>query len=99
MPTYVLRGDITPPPEWEDAGPSPRGELETGTTLTLRVFNASGNDLESPKITLATGQTSATQWPLALGRKVNASAQHARVGVLDNGIITPSPRPPGTAST
>ncbi|SDK30989.1 lytic polysaccharide monooxygenase [Stenotrophomonas pavanii] len=83
-------GDITPPPEWEDAGAiTARGELETGTTLTLRVFNASGNDLESPKITLATGQTSATQWPLALGRKVNASAQHARVGVLNNGIITP----------
>ncbi|KOQ67434.1 lytic polysaccharide monooxygenase [Stenotrophomonas maltophilia] len=83
-------GDIIPPPEWEDAGAiTARGDLETGTTLALRVFNANGNDLESPKITLATGQTSATQWPLALGHQVNASAQHARVGVLKNGIITP----------
>jgi hypothetical protein len=31
----------------------------------------------------------ATQWPLALARKVNASAQHARVGVMKNGVITP----------
>ena len=83
-------GDGTPPPEWEDAGAvTARGDLEAGTTLTLRVFNASGNDLESPKITLASGQTSAVQWPLVLGRKVNASAQHARVGVLKDGVITP----------
>ncbi|WP_313140531.1 lytic polysaccharide monooxygenase [Stenotrophomonas sp.] len=83
-------GGVAPPPQWQDAGPvTARGALEVGTTLSLRVFNANGNDVERPEITLAAGQTGATQWPLALARKVNASAQHARVGVLQNGVITP----------
>jgi chitin-binding protein len=83
-------GGVTPPPEWEDAGPvTARGALEVGTTLSLRVFNANGNDVEKPEVTLAAGQTAATQWPLVLARKVNAIARHARVGVLQNGVITP----------
>lgn len=84
-------GGTTPAPQWQDAGPvTARGELPVGTTLALRVFNANGNDVERVEATLASGQTAATQWPLALARKVNASAQHARVGVLANGVITPS---------
>ncbi len=83
-------GGVTPPPQWQDAGPvTARGALEVGTTLSLRVFNANGNDVERPEITLGAGQTGATQWPLVLARKVNASAQHARVGVLQDGVITP----------
>ncbi|MDI9273905.1 lytic polysaccharide monooxygenase [Stenotrophomonas sp. PFBMAA-4] len=83
-------GGVNPPPQWQDGGPvTARGALEVGTTLSLRVFNANGNDVERPEITLAAGQTGATQWPLALARKVNASARHARVGVLENGVITP----------
>ncbi len=83
-------GGVNPPPQWQDAGPvTARGALEVGTALSLRVFNANGNDVERPEITLAAGQTGATQWPLALARKVNASARHARVGVLENGVITP----------
>lgn len=83
-------GGVNPPPQWQDAGPvTARGALEVGTTLSLRVFNANGNDVERPEITLGAGQTGATQWPLALARKVNTSAQHARVGVLQNGVITP----------
>ncbi|HCT25958.1 MAG TPA: cellulose-binding protein, partial [Stenotrophomonas sp.] len=39
--------------------------------------------------TLTAGQTGATQWPLVLARKVNATAQQARVGVMKNGVITP----------
>lgn len=83
-------GGVNPPPQWQDAGPvTARGALEVGTTLSLRVFNANGNDVERPEITLVANQTGATQWPLALARKVNASARHARVGVLQNGVITP----------
>ncbi|WP_428992792.1 lytic polysaccharide monooxygenase [Stenotrophomonas maltophilia] len=83
-------GGVTPPPQWQDAGPvTARGALDVGTILTLRVFNAEGNDLESPQITLAAGQTAANQWPLALAHKVNGSAQQARVGVMKNGVITP----------
>lgn len=84
-------GGTTPAPQWQDAGPvTARGELPVGTTLALRVFNANGNDVERVEATLASGQTAAAQWPLVLARKVNASAQHARVGVLANGVITPS---------
>jgi len=83
-------GGVNPPPQWQDAGPvTARGALEVGTTLSLRVLMPNGNDVERPEITLAAGQTGATQWPLALARKVNASARHARVGVLENGVITP----------
>ncbi|HEL4235206.1 TPA: lytic polysaccharide monooxygenase [Stenotrophomonas maltophilia] len=83
-------GGVTPPPQWQDAGPvTARGALDVGTTVTLRVFNAQGNDLERPEITLAAGQTAANQWPLALARKVNGSAQQARLGVMKDGVITP----------
>jgi len=83
-------GGVTPPPQWQDAGPViARGALDTGTTLTLRVFSANGNDLERPALTLSAGQTAANQWPLALARQVNANAQHARVGVMKDGMITP----------
>ncbi len=57
-------GGTTPAPQWQDAGPvTARGELPVGTTLALRVFNASGNDVERVEATLASGQTSAAQWP------------------------------------
>lgn len=83
-------GGVTPPPQWQDAGPvTARGALEVGTTVSLRVFNAGGNDLERVDATLAAGQTAPTQWPLVLARKVNATAAHARVGILRNGVVTP----------
>ncbi len=57
-------GGTTPAPQWQDAGPvTARGELPVGTTLALRVFNASGNDVERVEATLTSGQTSAAQWP------------------------------------
>jgi chitin-binding protein len=83
-------GGVTPPPQWHDAGPvTARGALDAGTTLTLRVFNANGNDLERIDTTLTTGQTLPTQWPLTLARAVNAGARYARIGLLENGVITP----------
>ncbi len=83
-------GGVVPPPQWQDAGAvTANGALDVDSTVTLRVFNANGNDLERVETKLAAGQTSPTQWPLALARKVNASAQHARVGVMKNGVITP----------
>lgn len=83
-------GNGTAPPSWQDAGPiTARGELAAGTTLALRVFNAAGNDVETVETTLADGQTAPMQWPLLLGRHVNATAAHARMGVLRDGVITP----------
>ena len=88
---FESSGGSTPVPQWQDAGPvTARTELPVGTTLALRVFNANGNDVERVEAVLAAGQTTPAQWPLALARKVNASAQHARVGVLGNGVITPT---------
>ena len=88
--TYKLDCPQAPPPQWQDAGPvTARGALETGTTLTLRVFNANGNDLERPEVTLAAGQTAPAQWPMVLARKVKGCGQHARIGVMKNGVITP----------
>ena len=81
---------VVPPPQWQDAGAvTANGALDVDSTVTLRVFNANGNDLERVETTLAVSQTAPAQWPLALARKVNASAQHARVGVMKNGVITP----------
>ncbi len=83
-------GDVTPPPQWQDGGAvTARGALEVGTTVSLRVFNTAGNDVEQVDVVLASGQTAPTQWPLVLARKVNASAAQARVGILRNGVITP----------
>ena len=55
-----------------------------------RHLHANGNDVERVEATLASGQTAAAQWPLVLARKVNTGAQHARLGVLSNGVITPT---------
>lgn len=83
-------GDVTPPPPWQDAGAlTARSALEVGTTVSLRVFNMAGNDVEQVDVVLASGQTAPAQWPLVLARKVNASAARARVGILRNGVITP----------
>jgi chitin-binding protein len=80
---------LNPPPQWQDAGAGhrPRCAGRRHHPDPARV-QRQGNDLERPEITLAAGQT-ADQWPLALARKVNASAQQARVGVMKNGVITP----------
>jgi len=88
-------GPGTPAPQpgtqWKDAGAlGLRGELEVGTLLTLRLFQADGRDAERIEVALGAGQTGPTQWPLRLAERVNAQARYARVGVLGGGVVTPS---------
>ncbi|MEZ0472399.1 lytic polysaccharide monooxygenase auxiliary activity family 9 protein [Luteimonas salinilitoris] len=83
-------GNPPPPPQWRDAGALvAQNALPAGTTVTLRVFNADGSDAERIATVLQAGQTSTSAWPLRVGQAVNARAGHARIGVLDNGTITP----------
>jgi chitin-binding protein len=83
-------GDPPPPPQWNDVGALvAQNPLPAGTTVTLRVFNGDGSDAERVETVLGAGQTSTTAWPLHVGQQVNARASFARIGVLDDGVITP----------
>ncbi|KAB8190464.1 cellulose-binding protein [Lysobacter maris] len=84
-------GDPPPPPQWRDAGALiAQNPLPVGTTVTLRVFNADGSDAERIETTIdSTGQGTTTGWPRHVGEQVNTRAGFARIGVLDNGVITP----------
>ncbi|PTS79815.1 cellulose-binding protein [Stenotrophomonas sp. HMWF022] len=85
-----FEGGSTTPPTWLDAGALiARGALPVDTSVELRVFNGSGGDAERVSTTLPSGQTAPTQWPLYVARKVNSSAVNARIGVMNNGVITP----------
>ncbi|MFC6635833.1 PKD domain-containing protein [Microbulbifer taiwanensis] len=59
--------------------------------MTLRLFNGSGNDMESVQHTVAAGATSAGDWAYAFAQTINSQSQYARVGVLDpdSGDISP----------
>lgn len=90
----AFSGAGTPPSPtaWTDAGAlSAHTALPIGTSVSLRVFEANGNDAERIEVTLKAGETAATAWPLRLGRQVNATARYARIGVHSNGAITPQP--------
>lgn len=81
----------TPNPTWTDEGAlTAQNALPAGTTVTLRLFNAGGNDVETIAFTVAAGQGAATEWPYRFALAVNAQAANARIGVLGtNGAITP----------
>lgn len=76
---------------WVDEGPvTGQNALATGTTVTLRLFNAAGNDVERIEHVVAAGQGAAAQWPYQFALTVNARSQRARVGRLDGaGNIDP----------
>lgn len=76
----------TPNNTWTDEGAlTAQNALPTGTTVTLRLFNASGNDVESVPFTVAAGQGAASEWPYRFALAVNAQAANARIGVLGSG--------------
>lgn len=77
-------------PGWTDEGVlTAQSALVTGTVVTLRLFNAAGNDVESVTHTVAAGQGSTSEWPFRFAQSVNAQSAYARIGVLGNGVITP----------
>lgn len=88
--TDVMLGDGGSSP-WTDEGPlHAQTDLTAGSTVTLRLFNSSGNDMESVEYAL-TGDMSAAEWAYAFAQTVNGQSQYARVGVLDpdSGAIEP----------
>lgn len=89
-------GNPPPPPQWRDAGPlTAQNDHPIGTTVSVRVFNADGSDAERIDTVLMAGQTTASAWPLRVAQNVNAQASTVRIGVLQNGAITPVPAATG----
>jgi chitin-binding protein len=70
---------------WDEAGRAvARNDLPAGSSVTFRVFDAKGGDVDQIKVTL-TGETGAADlWPFALARKVNATTDAFRIGVEDD---------------
>lgn len=79
-------------PGWQQIGriEAPQ-KLKARSTVTFRVFDESGADLEQVSVKLKQGDTSRTRWPFVLAQAVNGALQHARVGVLQtSGAVVPS---------
>lgn len=89
-------GGTTPPPPppspWREIGQIRAAEdLPVGTTVTLRIFDATGRDAGSPSVVLEPGQTARTEWPYVLAREVNAKTTLVAAGVLGaDGLVTPT---------
>lgn len=76
----------SPNPTWTDEGAlTAQNALPAGTTVTLRLFDANGGDVESIPFTVAAGQGAATEWPYRFGLAVNAQSSIARIGLLGAG--------------
>ncbi len=76
---------------WDEAGRAvARNDLPAGTTVTFRVFDAKGGDVDQIKVKL-TGETgAATLWPFALASKVNDVSDAFQIGVeTDDEDIAP----------
>ncbi|WP_245814620.1 lytic polysaccharide monooxygenase [Cystobacter ferrugineus] len=77
--------------EWKEAEPvRAREELRAGSTVTLRVFDAAGRDVERHELRLTEEVSPAASWLVRLARRVNQDSRYVRVGALDaQGDITP----------
>ncbi|WP_226703629.1 lytic polysaccharide monooxygenase [Microbulbifer elongatus] len=88
--TDVVLGNGTPS-AWADEGPlQAQSELATGSRVSLRLFNSSGNDMETITLELEQDSTAA-EWALAFANTVNTQSQYARIGVLDLSSDTIAP--------
>ena len=66
-------------------------KLAARSTVTFRLFDESGADLEQIAVKLKQGDVSRGRWPFALAQKVNQESQHARIGVLQpSGEVVPT---------
>ncbi|UJB31883.1 lytic polysaccharide monooxygenase [Chromobacterium sp. Beijing] len=76
--------------EWKASGALEGGQVNTGVTLTLRVFDkVRSGDLEKHSIVVQAGQEKPEQWMHALATKVNQSSSVVKVGKLIGSDITP----------
>lgn len=66
-------------------------DLAENSTVTLRLFNSVGNDMESVQHAVLAGAAPAADWAYAFAQTVNSQSQYARIGVLDSnsGQINP----------
>ncbi|WP_233492976.1 lytic polysaccharide monooxygenase [Chromobacterium sp. ATCC 53434] len=82
--------DGTPPPPpvanpWKEVGSVIAHEnLPDKSSVTLRIFDSHGRDVESYKVDLTAATGQAANWPYELGVKVNAASQIGRIGVISN---------------
>lgn len=76
--------------EWKASGALEGGQVKTGVTMTLRVFDkVRGGDLEKHSIVVKAGQEKPEQWMHALASKTNQSSSVVKVGKLIGSDITP----------
>lgn len=73
-------------------------DLVPRSTVTFRLFDESGGDLESIAVKLKRGNATSGRWPYALAREVNLRSQRARIGVLQaSGEVVPTRSAGGNA--
>ncbi|WP_299594458.1 lytic polysaccharide monooxygenase [uncultured Microbulbifer sp.] len=88
--TDVVLGDGTPS-NWADEGAlQAHSDLTSGSEISLRLFNGSGNDMETVTLQLQQDATAA-EWAFAFANAVNSQSQYARIGVLDPSSDTIAP--------
>lgn len=70
---------------WDEAGRAvARNDLPAGSTVTFRVFDAKGGDVDRITVKLTDETGTAEAWPFALAKKVNAATEAFRIGVEDD---------------
>ncbi|WP_274519603.1 lytic polysaccharide monooxygenase [Legionella brunensis] len=59
-------------------------EIESGTTVKLRLFNHENGEIETHSIVVTDQNNGGNQWPFALGEKVNANSSLLRIGQINS---------------
>jgi chitin-binding protein len=88
----VIVGDVVDPvdPIWREVGVlSAETDLESGSTISFRLFNAAGNDAETHDVVVEGDDALRNAWPKALAETVNASSGLVAIGQLADGVVTP----------
>ena len=80
----------TPSP-WQELGKiNAAQDLPVGSTVTLRLFDSRGVDVETHSVSLSASQTALTAWPYYLAKGVNSQSTLFEVGVLNgSGSVVP----------
>ncbi|MBL8179785.1 MAG: lytic polysaccharide monooxygenase [Bryobacterales bacterium] len=84
-------GAPPPPAQWFEVGRIRAAQsLPAGTAVTVRIFDATGRDVETHRLLLRAEDTSAQDWPRAAAEYVNSKSALVRAGELGaNGTVAP----------
>jgi chitin-binding protein len=76
---------------WNEAGRLiAKNDLKVGSTVSFRVFNPDGSDVERHTVVVGPDAGDAAAWPKALAEAVNAKSRVFRIGTIDGGgKVTP----------